>query len=66
MSASEQVYLKQCSIPVVFDTLDPKQARSYEAFKNSFGHRHAIPEDLDPPYRRSLALLPGGLREVQR
>ena len=66
MSASNQVYRDRDSIPVVFDTLDPRQLWIYEVLRSSFGYEHAVPEDLNPPHRCSLIQLPGGLREVQR
>jgi hypothetical protein len=53
-------------VTVLFDLDDPKQVALFRVLEVSFGERHALSEELDPPRYHCLSILPGGAREVLR
>ena len=64
MLAPHSVYLDHHPIPIVFDASDPEQAEVLRAFQASFGERHILLEDLDPPRHVCLVVFPGGALEA--
>ena len=63
-ASAPEAPVSSAAIIVVFDTADPRQAALLAAFVASFGEGHALPDDLDPPERRCLRVLPGGAKRL--